>query len=64
MIAAITAFAFLAGCDDDGVRLSAEDIADLFENGRTVGFQSTRFSGTATFRKNGSAKMSIPALGG
>ena len=64
MIVFSAAIALLAGCDDDGVRLSEEDIADLFENGRTVGFQSTRFKGTATFRKDGSAKLTIPALGG
>ena len=61
---AILAMTFLLlGCDEDGVRLSAEDIADLFEDGRTVGFESIRFKGTATFRKDGSAALTIPALG-
>ena len=63
VFALIAVLILVAGCDDDGVRLTEEDIADLFENGRTVGFQSTRFTGTATFRKDGSAKLTVPRLG-
>lgn len=54
---------FLAGCSEQGTRLSAGDLAALVAEGLRISWQGYGYSGSARIFPDGTAHLKVPARG-
>ena len=60
--ALLAAFA-LAGCEEDKIRLSGSEIAQLFETDQKINFQSIRYAGWANVFADQTINITVIGLG-